>query len=53
MNKYKITKISALNGQPEVTYSFGKTKEEAISSALLRINEVTLEEEKIISVELV
>ena len=53
MNKYKITKVSALDGQPEVTFSFGNTEQEAIASALLRFNEVTLEEEKILSIELI
>ena len=52
MNKYKLTIADMLTGKPSTLFSFGNTPEEAIKCALLRINEITLEQEKVLSIEL-
>lgn len=53
MNKYKLTVVDMLTSQPSALFSFGNTPEQAIKCALLRINEITLEQEKVLSIELV
>lgn len=51
-SKYEITKVSLLTGQPEITFSWGTSPEEAIRTALLRVDETTGETEKVICVKL-
>ena len=53
MNKYKLIVVDMLTNKPSVRFSFGNSPEQALKAALLRVNETTLEQEKVLSIELV